>query len=56
LRRSWVEPGIKFIDLESNTDTYKVMIKTWGATEAYVIQNRVVPGGHAGCPMASGRT
>jgi len=36
------------IDLKSNTDTHKVIIKTWGASDVYVVQNRVVPGGHTG--------
>ena len=36
------------IDLKSNTDAHKVMIKTWGASDVYVVQNTIVPGGSTG--------
>ena len=36
------------IDLKSNTDAHKVMIKTWGASDVYAVQNVIVPGGHTG--------
>ena len=36
------------IDLKSNTDAHKVIIKTWGASDVYVVHNRIVPGGHTG--------
>ena len=36
------------IDLKSNTDTHKAMIKTWGASDVYVVHNKITPGGHTG--------
>ena len=36
------------IDLKSNTDAHKVMIKTWGASDVYAVQNVIAPGGHTG--------
>ena len=36
------------IDLKSNTDAHKAMIKTWGASDVYVVQNVIVPGGQTG--------
>jgi quercetin dioxygenase-like cupin family protein len=36
------------IDLKSNTDTHKAMIKTWGASAVYVVHNKITPGGHTG--------
>src|SRR5687767_12688706 len=36
------------IDLKSNTDTHKAMIKTWGASDVYIVHNRVAPGGNTG--------
>jgi len=36
------------IDLKSNTDAHKAMIKTWGASDVYVVHNRIAPGGHTG--------
>ena len=36
------------IDLKSNTDDHKAMVKTWGDSDVYVVHNRIVPGGHTG--------
>jgi quercetin dioxygenase-like cupin family protein len=36
------------IDLKSNTDAHKAMIKTWGASDVYVVHNKIAPGGHTG--------
>ena len=34
--------------VKSNTPTHKVMIKTLGFSDVYVVHNKVVPGGHTG--------
>jgi quercetin dioxygenase-like cupin family protein len=36
------------IDLKSKTDAHKAMVKTWGDSDVYVVQNKIVPGGHTG--------
>jgi quercetin dioxygenase-like cupin family protein len=36
------------IDVKVHTDTLKVMIKTWGLADVYVVTNTVLPGGHSG--------
>src|SRR4030095_9195711 len=36
------------LDLKSNTDAHKVLLKTWGASDVYIVQNTIVPGGHTG--------
>jgi uncharacterized cupin superfamily protein len=36
------------IDLKSNTDTHKAMIKTWGFSDVYIVHNLIKPGGHTG--------
>jgi quercetin dioxygenase-like cupin family protein len=36
------------IDVKSNSDTHKAMIKTWGASDVYVVHNKITPGGSTG--------
>lgn len=36
------------IDLKTHTDGHKVMIKTWGSSDVYVVTNVVAPGGQSG--------
>ena len=36
------------IDLKSNTDAHKAMIKTWGASDVYIVHNTITPGGYTG--------
>jgi quercetin dioxygenase-like cupin family protein len=36
------------IDVKTHTDSLKVMIKTWGSSDVYVVTNTVAPGGHSG--------
>jgi quercetin dioxygenase-like cupin family protein len=36
------------IDVKTNTDDHKVMIKTWGRSDVYVVSNTVSVGGYSG--------
>ena len=36
------------VDVETDTDTLKVMIKTQGSSDVYIVTNGVIPGGHSG--------
>jgi len=36
------------MDVKSQSDINEVKIKTQGVSDAYVVQNRIVPGGHTG--------
>lgn len=36
------------IDVKTNTDDHKVMIKTWGLSDVYVVTNTVALGGYSG--------
>ena len=36
------------IDVKTNTDEHKVMIKTWGLSDVYVVSNTVSVGGYSG--------
>ena len=36
------------IDVKTNTDEHKVMIKTWGQSDVYIVSNTVTPGGYSG--------
>jgi quercetin dioxygenase-like cupin family protein len=58
---AWATPGLGIstqiltgpvtlgdLDLKSNSDVHKAMIKTWGASDVYIVQNTIIPGGHTG--------
>jgi quercetin dioxygenase-like cupin family protein len=36
------------IDVKTHTDDHKVMIKTWGVSDVYIVTNTVTPGGYSG--------
>jgi len=36
------------VDLKSKSDGHKAMIKTWGDSDVYIVQNKIAPGGHTG--------
>lgn len=36
------------IDVKTNTDDHKVMIKTWGLSDVYIVSNTVAVGGYSG--------